>query len=744
MNRYAIVMALAALVVITIVIMYIRREKYTNSLTHTAYYANWAQFWNGGATYNDQGNPIQNCPATFSNFLGSGKVDKIIYGVVMFGIMPNPLLTCMPGVDIGDMYCRYNTALTASEMAETIFGYSSYAAEEALLPSASYAYDLLMNAKDLTDYASEIAAGSSEPQVYEPSNTYATFPMYPNVCFTGSQSIADKSWFGGAIVVNDPLWKGKCPSKGRLDDYKSFAQLNALKSQNPSLKLIASYGGWTWTHGPAAFYPASQNLFSQMVSNKANRAQFIEASYEYLKAQGFDGADFDWEYPGENNSPYDFYGLEQLITEFKSAHPDFILSMQCSGFLSWDSKYAVLPGYSSTISMLNDADYFSWINRLLSPDVGLDEVNIMAYDYYTAVTTNDPIPANGSLYSTRPNTPMYCGLYEDTDYTNASYPWINPSLTSSDYNTALNQSGKESFCPTTYTVQSGDSYWSISQKYPPLTYQEIEDANPSIPASSLSVGAVINIPCSASVPTTTIPTPTQTPTSCPTTYTVQSGDSYWSISQKFPPLTYQEIQNANPSIPASSLSVGSVITIPCSAPVPTTTKPIVSVGLIPDINSGVGDCLLKTLTIMRNALGSNMSKVLLGLACYGRSFSGVNFAGLSGSDLIQNSVGLPCQGGGWIPGNNAYVNQQGVLTYYDIVETYGKQWTATGYNQKYGIAVAVDVPNGIWVSYDDPVSIKAKMDLAKSFGVGGVMSFTPQQDDWTAGYPLMSTIGSNL
>ena len=822
------------LLTVIILVFFIKKERYTSSpLTHTAYYANWAQFWNGGATFDVNGNPIQNCPSTFNNFLTNGNVSKIIYGVVMFGISPNPTLMCAPvAANFGTagnacQYVRSNNNM--SDIGSMMFGVVISTEGDSEITFANKAVESLMNSSDLQTFVEGlISPFPKNPPIFITTNNFYTYPMYPNICFTGSEPVDNTVW--GIFTRNSPT----CPSKGRINDFDAFNQLRSL----PNVKLIASYGGWTWTHGEALFYPASQNMFSTMVSNYANRSAFIEGSYGFLTSQGFSGADFDWEYPGENGSSYDFYGFEQLISEFKFAHPDFLLSMQCSGFLSWDAQYDTpLPGYTETITMANDNDYFKWINRLII--AGLDNVNIMAYDYYTATTANSPIPKNGSLYCTRPNTPMYCGLQTDIPYSNDPYPWINSTLKPTDYNGQISTSVEKYTSPTSdptckYTVQPNDYYYAIATKYG-ITSQDLETMNNNISlqpgtvlsvpclkpvcgkpytvqsgdtlssiasqvgityqylssynnlqSSVLALGQVLNIPCPKPVcgkPYTVqsgdtlssiasqvgitsasllsynllkssslslgqvlvIPCP---PPVCGKPYTIQTGDTLSKIASQIG-ITAQDISTANNNLESSLLTVGQVINIPCPVPVPAVASPAT---LTPDINSGVGECLLKTLTVMQKALGANMEKVVMGLACYGRSFSGVDFSSILNdtslsqqqlnNNLIQFSVGLPCAGGGWIGPPNAYVNEPGVLTYYDLTENC--QWTITGYNEKYGISVAVNVPEGLWVSYDSPEAIEKKMALAKSFGVGGVMSFTPQQDDWTNGYPIISTIGANL
>ncbi|MGW4029534.1 glycoside hydrolase family 18 protein [Streptomyces sp. NPDC004838] len=67
----------------------------------------------------------------------------------------------------------------------------------------------------------------------------------------------------------------------------NFNQLRKLKAQNPNLKILWSFGGWTWSGG-----------FGQAA---ANPAAFAESCYNLVEdprwADVFDGIDIDWEYP---------------------------------------------------------------------------------------------------------------------------------------------------------------------------------------------------------------------------------------------------------------------------------------------------------------------------------------------------------------------------------------------------------------------------------------------------------------
>lgn len=109
-----------------------------------------------------------------------------------------------------------------------------------------------------------------------------------------------------------------------------------------------------------------------------------------------------------------------------------------------------------------------------------------------------------------------------------------------------------------YTVQAGDSYWQISANINAcsgVSASQIETANPGISASGLQVGQTINIPD----PSTG---------AVALRYVVQPGDSYWQIATNINAcagVTAQDIEGANPGVPAASLQVGMVIGIPAAA-----------------------------------------------------------------------------------------------------------------------------------------------------------------------------------
>ena len=106
----------------------------------------------------------------------------------------------------------------------------------------------------------------------------------------------------------------------------------------------------------------------------------------------------------------------------------------------------------------------------------------------------------------------------------------------------------------TYTVQRGDSLYSIAQKFG-TTVSEIRALN-NLTSNTLQIGQVLRLPSST-------PTPTP-PTGDTTTYTVQAGDSLYRIAQRFG-VSVGDIIDAN-NLTSTVLSIGQQLIIPSTIP----------------------------------------------------------------------------------------------------------------------------------------------------------------------------------
>ena len=109
-------------------------------------------------------------------------------------------------------------------------------------------------------------------------------------------------------------------------------------------------------------------------------------------------------------------------------------------------------------------------------------------------------------------------------------------------------------CTGLYTVQAGDTLYSISQRYN-VPVAILMQANRILNPYNLTAGQRICIPG---------PIPAQ-PVCRGTVYTVQSGDSLYSISKKFG-LTLDAVLVANPGLDPYNLRVGMHLCLPLMPP----------------------------------------------------------------------------------------------------------------------------------------------------------------------------------
>ncbi|MGW1611407.1 glycosyl hydrolase family 18 protein [Streptomyces sp. NPDC002285] len=171
---------------------------------------------------------------------------------------------------------------------------------------------------------------------------------------------ADQSVSGAADTWDQPL-------RG------NFNQLRQLKAKYPHIKVLYSFGGWTYSGG-----------FGQAAANAAAFAKSCKAVVEDPRwADVFDGIDIDWEYPNacgltcDTSGPAAFKNLmSALRTEFGS---NYLVT-------------AAITADGSNGGKIDAADYGGAAQYL-------DWYNVMTYDYFGAFDADGPTAPHSPLTS---------------------------------------------------------------------------------------------------------------------------------------------------------------------------------------------------------------------------------------------------------------------------------------------------------------------------------------------------------
>ncbi|MFF9776709.1 glycosyl hydrolase family 18 protein [Streptomyces sp. NPDC013978] len=171
---------------------------------------------------------------------------------------------------------------------------------------------------------------------------------------------ADQSVSGTADTWDQPL-------RG------NFNQLRQLKAKYPHIKVLYSFGGWTYSGG-----------FGQAAQNPAAFAKSCKAVVEDPRwADVFDGIDIDWEYPNacgltcDTSGPAAFRNLSQALrAEFGA---NYLVT-------------AAITADGSSGGKIDAADYGGAAQYL-------DWYNVMTYDYFGAFDKDGPTAPHSPLTS---------------------------------------------------------------------------------------------------------------------------------------------------------------------------------------------------------------------------------------------------------------------------------------------------------------------------------------------------------
>ncbi|WUS95941.1 glycoside hydrolase family 18 protein [Streptomyces sp. NBC_00708] len=153
----------------------------------------------------------------------------------------------------------------------------------------------------------------------------------------------------------------------------NFNQLRKLKKLHPDLKVIWSFGGWTWSGG-----------FGEAAKNPA---AFAESCYNLVEdprwADVFDGIDIDWEYPNACGLTCDTSGREAYGNLLSALRSKFGGDNLVTSAISADGSDG---GKLDAVDYGGAAQYVDWYNP-------------MTYDFFGAWDAKGPTAPHSPLTS---------------------------------------------------------------------------------------------------------------------------------------------------------------------------------------------------------------------------------------------------------------------------------------------------------------------------------------------------------
>ncbi|WPB89580.1 glycoside hydrolase family 18 protein [Streptomyces malaysiensis] len=188
-----------------------------------------------------------------------------------------------------------------------------------------------------------------------------------------------KCAIGDSYADYDKAYDAASSVDGQADTWDAgalrgnFNQLRKLKKLHPGLKVLWSFGGWTWSSG-----------FTEAAKNPA---AFAQSCYDLVEdprwADVFDGIDIDWEYPNACGLTCDTSGKDA----FKN-----LMSAMRAKFGSSNLVTAAITADGSSGGKIEAADYAGAAQYV-------DWYNPMTYDFFGAWAAQGPTAPHSPLNS---------------------------------------------------------------------------------------------------------------------------------------------------------------------------------------------------------------------------------------------------------------------------------------------------------------------------------------------------------
>ncbi|MGV9689735.1 glycosyl hydrolase family 18 protein [Streptomyces sp. NPDC003444] len=153
----------------------------------------------------------------------------------------------------------------------------------------------------------------------------------------------------------------------------NFNQLRKLKKAYPHIKVLWSFGGWTWSGG-----------FGQAVQNPT---AFAQSCYDLVEdprwADVFDGIDLDWEYPNACGLTCDTSGPASFKNMMQAMRAKFGANNLVTAAVTADGSAG---GKIDAADYAGAAPYYDWLN-------------VMTYDFFGAWDAKGPTAPHSPLTS---------------------------------------------------------------------------------------------------------------------------------------------------------------------------------------------------------------------------------------------------------------------------------------------------------------------------------------------------------
>ncbi|MCL7427953.1 glycoside hydrolase family 18 protein [Streptomyces sp. YS415] len=186
-------------------------------------------------------------------------------------------------------------------------------------------------------------------------------------CVIGDSYAATERTYTAAESVDGVADTWDQPLRG------TFNQLRELKRKHPHIKVLWSFGGWTWSGG---FGQAAQNpaAFAQSCYNLVENSKWADV---------FDGIDIDWEYPNACGLTCDTSGRAAFKNLMQALRAKFGTGNLVTAAITAD---ATAGGKIDAADYAGAAPYVNWYNP-------------MTYDYFGAWDATGPTAPHSPLTS---------------------------------------------------------------------------------------------------------------------------------------------------------------------------------------------------------------------------------------------------------------------------------------------------------------------------------------------------------